>query len=439
MVRKAVGGGCLLRALTYLCFAAGTAGLVLIAGYVLSGWRWRSEDRAWAEHGASMERFASEHPATPDSPAALRLDELSRAIGIESIGGFKVPGRRAVEMGKDSALRAIQTHMRALEDARSDGPLPPMPSEVRAYMQANATAIDSIEDHLIASEPLVFEEDVALGAGGPVPALLGVRSLQNVLLVRAADALRRADTARASRSLEASWVHAQSLRGRSDLISHLIGIAVAGMQNSILRSWMEPPAVWLDRVRGNDFRSRVLASYQAEVFGWRAFARRYKGAADLSELDGGGTRRNGPVDHVFRLVSAPYIRISLAGVSEVMRRSSEELATEDPCTFDPEKSDQTIKSRFPRWNILGPIAVPALFRAWVSVRDVSLDSELTGLVIEAHQRPREAPALETATLSRVCAGYAWFHEKAADGRVSIRLVPTTMPTARRAPWTFLIR
>jgi hypothetical protein len=439
MVRRPVARGCVLRALwIYCCFVAGTAGLALIVGYALSWWRWRSEDAAWAEHGAPLERFASEHPATKDSPAALRLDELTRAIGIESIPGYKVPDRRAVEMAKDPALKAIQAHLRAIETLRADGPVPTMPAEVRAYMQANATALDLIEDHLIASRPLVFEENVAMGAGSPIPTLLGIRSLQGVLLVRAGDALRRQDAVRANRSLEASWVHAQSCHGRSELISQLIGIAVAGMQNSILRLWAAPPAVWLDRVKTNDFKARVLASYQAEVYGWRAFARRYKGAGDISEMDGAAPRANTLFDHAFRFVSTPYIRLSLAGVSEVMRRSREELESGDPCSFDPDKSDETIRSRFPRWNILGPIAVPSLFRVWASVRDVSLDSELTGLVMQAHLRPRENPAPGTATLSRVCTGYAWVHGKAAAGRLSIRLEPTEMPAPRKEPWTFLL-
>lgn len=441
MVRKPVPRGCVLRALwIYSCFVAGTAGLAVMVGYALSSWRWRSEDIAWAEYGAPLERFASEHPATKDSPAALRLDELTRAIGVESIPLSKVPGRRALDMGKDPALKAIQAHLRAIEALGADGPVPAMPAEVRAYMQANAAALDLIEDHLlIPSRPLVFEEDVALGAASPVPALLGIRSLQGVLLVRAADALRREDIARASRSLEASWNHAQSCHGRSELISQLIGIAVAGMQNSVLRLWIGPPAVWLDRVKNNDFRARVLASYQAEAYGWRAFALRYKGAGDLSELDGGAPRESTPFDHAFRFVSTPYIRLSLAGVSAVMRRSRAELASGDPCRFDPDESDQTIKSRFPRWNIVGPIAVPSLFRAWASVRDVSLDGELTRLVMEAHQRPRERPSPGTATPSRVCGGYAWVYGKAADGQLSIRLEPAEMPAPRKNPWTFLLR
>ncbi len=438
MRRKPDGRGCVLRALwIYFCFVAGTAGLAVIVGYALSSWRWRSEEAAWAEHGAPLERFASEHPATKDNPAALRLDELTRTIGIESIGGYKVPERRAVNMAKDPALQAIQAHLRAIEGIRADGPVPAMPAEVRAYMLANATALDSIEDHLIASGPLVFEEDVAMGAASPTPALLGIRSLQGVLLVRAADALRRRDAARATRTLEAAWVHAQSCHGRSDLISQLIGIAVTGMQNSILRLWAEPPAVWLDRVKSNDFKARVLASYQAEVYGWRAFALRYRGAGDLSELDGSGPRANTLFDHAFRFVSTPYVRLSLAGVSDVMRRSREDLERGDLCSFDPDESDKTVKSRFPRWNILGPIAVPALFRVWSSVRDVSLDGELTGLVMEAHQRPRETPP-GNSTPSRVCAGYAWVHGRAADGRLSIRLEPTEMPAPRKEPWTFVL-
>ncbi len=439
MLPKPVARGCVFRALwIYFCFVSGTAGLALIVGYALSWWRWRSEDRAWAEHGASAERFASEHPVTRDSPAALRLDELTRAIGIESIPRDKVAGRRVLDMAKDPALKAIQAHLQAIEAIRADGPLPPMPPEVRAYMQTNAAVLDSIEDHVIASRALVFEEDVARGPGAPIPALLGIRSLQNVLLVRAADALRHEDIARASRSLEASWTHAQSFSGRSDLLSQLIGIAVARIQNSILRLWTGPPALWLDRVKSNDFRTRVLTSYQAEVYGWREFALRYKGAGDISELDGASPRANTPFDHAFRFVSTPYIRLSLAGVSEVVRRLREELASGDLCSFDPDKSDETIKSRFPRWNILGPIAVPSLFRAWASVRDVSLDSELTGLVIEARQRPRDPPAVGTATPSRVCGGHAWVYGKAADGRLSIRMEPTEMPAPRKEPWTFAL-
>jgi hypothetical protein len=341
-------------------------------------------------------------------------------------------------MAKDPALKAVLAHLHEIEALHSEGPIPAPPLEVRAYLQANAATLDAIEDFLLSSRPLVFEEDPAQGAGGPIPALLGIRSLHNVLLVRAADALRRGDAPRAGRSLEASWTHAQSLKGRSDLLSQLIAMAVAGSRNSILRLLTPAPAVWLDRERTNDFKAPALASYQAEVYGWRAFALRYKGAGDLSELDGGSPRENTVFGHVFRFVSVPYIRLSLAGVSEVVRRSSEELQSGDPCAFDPDKSDATVKSRFPRWNILGPIAVPSLFRAWTAVRDISLDNELTGLVMEAHQGSGPPPAPGTALPSRVCAGHAWMYGRAADGRLSIRLEPPEMPAPRKEPWTFLL-
>lgn len=433
--------GCVWRALwIYLCFVASTVGLVIALGYILSWWRWKTEDAAWADTGLSMEQFAAEHPRAIDNPAALRLDELTREIGIESIGHHKVGDRRALQMAKDPALKAVSDYLRTFASTHHDDTVAAPPAQVRAYFQDNAAAIDAIESHLITGGVIAWEEDLDQGTAAPVPALLGVRSLQNVLLVRAADALRRRDTPRAARSLEASWSHSESLRRRADILSQLIAIAVAGMQNSVLRLWQEPPTVWIERVDAADFRERMLQSYQAEAYGWRTFTQRYKGVADMSEADGAPPREDRLLDPVIRFPTVPYVRLSFAGISQEIRRGRRELEAGDPCLFDPDEMEQQTKARFPRWNTIGKIAVPPLYRAWASVRDVMLDNELTRLVMDARRRQALSKGWESAAPvpSQICRRAVWIQEPLPGGRRSIRLEAAPMPAPRKESWTFTL-
>lgn len=435
-MKLAPQGGLLRTLWLSFCIAAFTTGLALLLGYVLAWRSWRSEDAAWAARGLSMERFGAEHPVTHNSPAALRLDELTRFIGIEAVPGTQVPSRRPVDMTQEPVLRAVRAYMTQIESVRADGVAPETPATVHAYLLENLGTLDAIEAHLIDGGPLVFEEDIAKSAAAPIPAFLGARNLHNVLLARATEALARGEWNRASRSLEACWRHSQALQKRADLISQLIVVAVSGTRNAVLRLWPQPTAEWIDRLKADDLRPHMLASYQNEIYSWRAFSRQHKGVRDLSELDGGTPRYGTAFNHIFRFLSVPYVRLSFAGASEAMRESTDGLLKRDPCAFDPEQSNDIMRTRFPRWNIIGPSVASGLFGTWASVRNVMLDDEMTTAVMEAHRQWPVTP--HSARRSQLCSGFSWVYESSNDERLTIRLEPTKMPAAKPLPWTYVL-
>lgn len=428
--------GCIPRALwIYFLFVMGTAGSAVFGGYALA-WQWsRSEEAAWAKAGWSLSAFAEAHPPKPDNAAAVRLDELTRALGVQQLPLTK--DRPRLDMAKDVHLTAMSHYLRDALTMHEDRKRPAKPPAIDPFLRQHAATLDAVESFLLTSDPVAWENDVTRGPLAPTPSLLGFRRLQELLLVRALDAADDGRPAEAARTLEALWRHASWVETRPDLLSQLIAIAVAGYQNGVVRRLPVPPAVWRGRLAARERRPSMLRAYQSEAFGWSVVAREYRGFADL-EADQRVRRHEGPADHLIRFVTVPYMRLSLVDMNRSIRQGMADIQKQDFCTFDPEATDKAVKEAIPRWNIVAKIGVPGLFRAWATIRDLALDDELTMLVLAAREhRQRTGEWKSEPVPSSVCESVAWRHEPLPDGR--LRLTPSRdLPDKERGRWPFVL-
>ena len=412
----------------FVVFAFCAVGLAAVAGYLWFGGSARDEEAAWAAEGWSMAAFAAKHPRQPNNDKALDLDVLTRPLGLE--GAPIVGGRPRLDTRGNVELKGVADYLRDVLKTTDDTSGPARPA-VDAFLDRHASALSDIESLLLGPGDVEWARDLDRGPEAPTPNLLGIRRLQEVLLVRA---LRAADDGRpeaAARSLEAAWRHGASVRHRPELISQLIALSIAHAQTGVLRRVHEPPD-WTERLAEVALKDRVLRSYQGEAYSWTVTARRRIGVADL----GPPKRRDGLGDRIVRVTTAPYVRRSFLDLSARIRTAMVELRDHDLCTFDAAALDKKITGDMPRWNTIGKIAMPSLFRTWQTLRETAIDAELTRRVIDARRVRRATLTWPTASVpSQVCPGVEWRHVPQADGRL---LIEWSANKAGTKSWSFLL-
>jgi hypothetical protein len=429
--------GCITRALwIYTLFVLVTVSLAVASGYVLA-WRWwRAEDAAWTDAGLSMDAFGARYPARPDNAAAVRLDALSRLVGIPSLMDYGKGEHQRWDVNKEP-LKTWGIYLNKVASEPHDRRKPATPDGLQEFLRVNAAVIDSIEDHLLTGGSIEWKQDLSRGIEAPIPYLLGMRRLQEILLLRALDAHARGQHIAAARSLEAAWAHSASVSERPEMLSQLMTSVHADVQNGLLRRLEAPSAEWPDRLAKRDFTARALRAYQAEAYTWRAMARQNRGMADL-EAGEKGLSGGSIGGRVFRFMTVPYIRISFAGANEYMRRAMQVIERQDLCTLDGDEAKKTAKTAFPRWNIVGRLAVPDLLPLWSVVRDRVLDDELTLRVLEARAHRRATGAWPSGFVpSTACADMRWAYRPAPGGALSIEPEPEP-ELSKRHVWPFVV-
>ena len=416
---QAAGTGCLLRALrAYAVFAIACGTVAVSAGYCASGRAVRRAEAAWAEAGAPMDAFIARFPLQADSPAALKLDELTRPLGIPMAG--VTPKATPESKAQGERLQAVGKALTACERSGSDR-CPPFPADTASLLQAEAARLDAIETHILDGGPLLWEQDVAKGLAAPIPHLLGHRYLQNLLLGRASLRIAEGTPQLAEKPLEASWILNASLAGRPDLISRLIVTAIGGMERGVLRTLPKPRDPWPSRLHQPLFPQPLRVPFQLEAWNWTRFTTGSWGLFDLSSMEDGVAPRSSALGAVGRWLTAPYVRLSFAGMSEALLAESQRLDAERRCDLDVDRHAKEFEASFPRWNILGRIATPSLVRSWAALRRAELDQELTTLVLAARgARAASGQWPTVAVPSAVCEGVSFEQSAGADGTLTIR-------------------
>jgi hypothetical protein len=434
---EAAGTGCLLRALrAYLAFVLIVATLSVGLGYAAASRAHRVAERAWAERAESMQAFASRFPKQPDSPAALALDRLTRPLGIQMT---PLRGTKARDDSRDKLLSALGTALSGCGRSGTDDCA--VPPESVAYLDREAVRIDAVERHILEGGPILWEQDIDKGVGAPVPALLGERYLQSVLLGRALLQTQRGATEAAERSLEASLLLDAAYAERPELISRLIALAAAGMRHAVLRAIRQPSDRWREQLQRRTLFTDVWTPFQFEAWSWTRYSVGLWGIFDLDRMQDGREPARTMAGTVGRLLTAPYVRLCFAAASGVLLRSSEELARQRRCDFDVERFSKEVEASFASWNVLGRTAIPAVVRAFVSMRHGDLDRELTERVLQARAERRATGRWPTRPVaSSVCEGVVWEAQTGADGSTRIR--PSEPPFPAHDPkgeWSIRLR
>jgi hypothetical protein len=416
---RAAGTGCLLRAIgAYLLFVLASVVVTVSAGYIASGRAVRRAEAGWAQAGEPMDAFAARFPVQGDSPAGIKLDALTRPLGIQLSGPLPASGSE-----KKAQAELLQSAGKLVGDcahAGTDACASP-PSTVASFLLKESARLDAIETQILDGGPLHWEQDVAKGMAAPMPRLLGHRYLQNLLLARALMRIGIGTPQLAARPLEASWTLNASLSERPDLISRLLAVSIAGMQHGVLRTLRTPSDGWRSRMQEIRFADSLRVPYQLEAWNWTRFTSGPWGIFDVTSMETGKAPPRGVLGRTARFLTAPYVRLCFAGVSEAMLRVNRELPSERRCDIDMDRYSKVFEESFPRWNILGRIATPSLVRAWTSFRYADLDRELTQQVFASRAERRTSGRWPTARVaSTVCEGLLWEKQAGSDGTLTLR-------------------
>lgn len=346
-----------------------------------------------AEFGDPAETLA-QFPSRDDSEAALQLIELVDAIGID----LRRPGivrRASPEFTMSRALRRTMADYGQSELTRTGGPIHPPPEAVRSFLDEHHPGIEEIVEFLSTSEVPEWKCDISLGYGTPLPNLLGMVHLQNLLVAEILYRAHLGEESNAERILNASWTLNASLRDRSEVISQIIAVSVARFHVGLARRLTLDPTRWRERLLDHDYRESLLRSMQVEF------------AVGLRQLPDGSSRWD-------RASRADFLDFARAFL--VSQR-------------DGPVSD---RKRPPFWERETPrsaggntaaMPLPNLANAVSRADRLILDTELTDRILELRNQKvalgRWPSALPESLEASRMSGGRWIYSVEPDGRMTI--------------------
>lgn len=433
------GGGSFLLQAARAFALVGIAAIALTVGlgYFAANRAVHRAEQAWAERAESMESFAGRYPPQPDSDAAKALDALTRPLGIQMCGPY-VKDETESDKARTKRLQSLASFVGDCGRSGHDR-CPALAPEAAELLEQEASRLEAIEAQILEGGPLHWEQDLLKGFAAPVPRLLGHRQLQGLLLGRALEHDARGRSDAAERSLEASWVLNASYGERPELISRLITVAVASLQNGVFRVLKSPADRWRERLQQRSFVAEARVAYQAEAWNLLLHAKGAWGVFDLDEMESGEPRKRSIFESARRFFTVPYVRLSLANASEALLEAFEHMSAQPRCDFDTDAYSKEFEASIPRWNILGRIATPSVVRGFSSMRHTDLDTELAAMVLAARATRRTTGRWPSGPVpSRVCDGIAW--QQAAADDASLTIATNAKPfRADDSKWSWSIR
>lgn len=217
----------------------------------------------WNREIGDPDQALSSFPSHEDTPAAIRLIELARSVGVDVARSAAArPGRQ--EIAAERALSQALKEYGENELTRSGGTVGAPPETVLACLRDHDEGVRELVAALVSGETLAWKTDLSLGHEAPLPNLLGHVRLQRLLVAEALARANRGEDEEAERVLLASWNLNGSLRARPEVMSQLIAISVARMQAGLGRRLSVDPVTWLQRYAEHDDRSSLLRAIEVE-------------------------------------------------------------------------------------------------------------------------------------------------------------------------------
>jgi hypothetical protein len=374
--------------------------------------------------------FEAQFPKSEASAAAIELEKLAAALGIDLVPTIGFPAapkddkdrpRPAAEAAVASQAMSVGLNEYTDRELKSSGDRIGPPSEaLDRYMTEHAADLAAIESLLLRETEVRWETDPKAGQNGPRPNYLGLMRLQRLLIARSLNEARREDLESAERLLEASWRLNDALATRPELISQIIVLLPATLQAGALRKIDSPAYGWSQRLRSGTLFAGYLAAFQNEFwFG--------SGNQEVQDVDG---------------PNGAYAR--------ALRRFVEELQQRDVCALPPEKLleswNRAIREEFPDEDGRGlaSMAMPNLLESMARWRRYLVDAELTALVLDARaERDTAARRAWPDKLLRlgqgVCPGSRWSYHAHPNGTATFAFegkIVEDDTSAFRLPLTF---
>jgi hypothetical protein len=210
------------------------------------------------------------------------------------------------------------------EIARGSADVAPPPSTTGAFLAAHVRELEALEETLT-TQPIVWKSDLAKGHSAPLPDLRQVIDVQRLLLARA---LSRHDDPAAWHELHATWSVSRALLRRPELISALVGLAIARSTNAVARTLPPPAPAWREEMLSTDYSRAMVAALQAESWS-RAMDMRNETFVDEDAKHDPAA----PVERVFDVFVAPQRRRWAAEVLGARRKTAEAFHAMPQCAI----------------------------------------------------------------------------------------------------------
>lgn len=328
-----------------LVVAVAAAGLVFLL--TANDAKRTANSREWAMGLGTLDSVPKRYPPRKTNEAALELERLAGSIGIDF--------QRRREQGKDEVADYVRAQL-----ARPEAAIDPAP----ALLETHRAGIDALRAHLLSAGPLEWELDLSRGLSGPMPSYRSQMQIGRLLTANALDRARRGD-AGGWDDLHAQWKLSRNLWQRPEMISSMIGVAMARHIAAAARKMPAPAPAWFSDLRTFDYRKGMLASLQSDT--WMI------GEA-LQDFSSDEISRN-PVRRVRDWVARPYLILARAEFLEHQRATAAVLASANTCALDPAIFDEVDELSW--WNRIGGVVMPNTTAMWQRVFRIRAELELT--------------------------------------------------------------
>lgn len=226
-----------------------------------------------AEIQKDSDRLFKRYPKQTSNDTAKKLKAIALsklAISISDNASEKLPPQHQAQARTTNAIveplrKYIQSKVQNPEKFGE-----PIPENLRKFLTTNAAAIAEIRDLLLKGEIPQWEMDLTPIQKGdftvPLPAYLGLVTMNNLLLLDAIDNFQNYRTKEGLESFDAAWRLRTSLNGDPRLISQLVNTIITRNQVGILRNLDGIPPEWQKRILQFDRASAFLTSIEMESF-----------------------------------------------------------------------------------------------------------------------------------------------------------------------------
>ncbi len=388
--------------------------LFLMASQIASNKMVATQD-GWRETLGSWEEIMARFPAREANEAALELEGLSAALGIDlatrSYEGRQRPSREDARE-HDRAKAKIGNYLRRQLERPSRRVESP-PRQVAAYLSQYAAELEAVRSWLLAGGEPLWEMKLEELWEAPIPNLLGHIDLQKLLCTDALSRIAEGDHEGALADLEASWRLNRSLLDSPVLITQLVAISISGMRAGALRHVEDVPEVWIERLSEHDYRASFIDTLLFESWLW----------VQIDE-ESFFSQRQDRWDRLLWAVARPYTRFCMADISEKYRRAVVTLSQRKVlCDYKIGIRGTALDVPIAKWNLLKD-KVPNLAGAVERVARLELDLELTTKLLQLQAARRERDdrwplALPGIGTSEVCPYDSWEYGVEPDGSMSI--------------------
>jgi hypothetical protein len=335
--------------------------IVLAAAAVVVVLIWMAGSAWMASSGADA--AAEPWPAGlgPASAVPARYPRSVDSDAVRAISHLTVP---------EPLQRELSAYVKQ-EIERTTPDVAPLPPATAAFLTANAAAVDDLQ-RLATMTPIVWNTDLALGRKGPLPKLSDVLEAQRLLLARAL--AHHGDDA-AWNDLHASWSLSRALLGRPELISGLVGLAIARNTNAVARTLPPPAPAWRREMLAFDYRRAFVATLQAEAWMSSDVIRNR-----LFDQESGGS--SSPLRAFVGVITSPYRERSSSDLVRAEREAAAALYAAPQCLVPSGAYSHALRARLSRSNVFRPLALPALDSVWQRLGRFRIELEATTKLLQ---------------------------------------------------------